>query len=684
MPADRVRGVGPQLAHRLASLGLVTVRDILLHMPRRYEDRKTPVTIADAIASGQDPAIVNTVATVVAHATVGRTRVLKIVVEDETGHAALVCFGRDFLSRNLPVGARVAVYGTFSYRYGEFQTTSFDTRPISGEGAGPPPEIRPIYPLGTGIAEGTMRRTVHAALSAYGRELTDDLPASIRDARPLPPTAVALRMVHRPESFEEANLGMRSLAFSELFLLQVYVARRAEARRRSTREPTPLPQSKMRRLLDALPFRLTDDQSRVLHEIVADISGPTPCARLLQGDVGSGKTLPALLAAAAVIEAGGQVAFMAPTELLARQHAATAARLLDKVDVRTALLAGDMSAQARRLLLTSLEAGEIDLVVGTHSVFTDSVTFHRLRFVIIDEQHRFGVLQRAALIAKGQTPDVLLMTATPIPRTLALTVYGDLDTSTIRELPPGRTPVRTHLARMENRGKAFDFVRNLLEQGRQAYFVFPRIDATTEGGPAALNDFVEEVRVALAPFRVELVHGRMPQSDRIATMDAFIAGDIRVLAATTVIEVGIDVPNAAAVVIFHADRFGVAALHQLRGRVGRGGARGYCFLLYDDDLTETARERLKILKLHNDGFEVAERDLALRGPGNLTGREQSGYVRLRVADLGRDADLLTDARSAAFQLIEGDPGLLAPENVYLADYVRHAIVADDGEGGAPG
>jgi ATP-dependent DNA helicase RecG len=408
-------------------------------------------------------------------------------------------------------------------------------------------------------------------------------------------------------------------------------------------------------------------------------------ARLLQGDVGSGKTLVALLSALLVTACGGQVAFAAPTELLARQHAEIAARLLEPIGVRVAFLSGTVAGEPRQLLLAALAAGEIDVLFGTHALFSRDVAFRRLGLVVVDEQHKFGVRQRMAMLAKGEAPDLLLMTATPIPRTLALTAFGDLDVSTIRTMPPGRLPVITHLARQENAGKVYRRVREELDRGRQAYFVYPLIGGSGAGdgpeasagvaedgaaaGPAAgraLKDAesaVRRLREEIYPgVEVALIHSRVPEEEMVRAMAGFAAGRVRVLAATSVVEVGVDVANAACMVVEHAERFGLSTLHQLRGRVGRGTAQSYAFLVYGDDLTPEGVERLKIMKETTDGFRIAERDLALRGPGELLGVRQSGFLRFRVADLARDADQLLSARDEARRILAEDPGFLRPEN----------------------
>jgi ATP-dependent DNA helicase RecG len=452
---------------------------------------------------------------------------------------------------------------------------------------------------------------------------------------------------------------------------------------------TPLQQ----RLIERLPFALTAGQTGAIAEINRDMDSPWPMARLLQGDVGSGKTLVSFLAALKAVEAGGQAAIMAPTELLARQHAENAARLLEPIGIRLSFLTGNIKAAGRKELLKQLAAGEIDIALGTHALFSQDVVYRDLRLVVVDEQHRFGVIQRSLIMAKGDHPGLLMMSATPIPRTLALTVFGDLDVSTIQDLPPGRKPIKTHLAKEANEDKVYDFVRKQLAAGRQAYFVYPLIEASDAGRMADLKDaesMAERLAREVFPqYKTALVHSRLDEEEKRQTMDAFRRGEIRLLVATSVVEVGVDVPNATCMVIEHAERFGLSALHQLRGRVGRGDQQSYCFLVYSDQevpqkfagvdpetLSEEDRtkegKRLLVMLENNDGFIIAEKDLTFRGPGQIAGIEQSGYLSLGIANPIRDAAELERARTDAFAILEADPGLLQPEHHCIAEVLVRA------------
>ena len=663
-------GIGRAVAQRLARLGIFSLSDLLLHYPRDYDDRSRFVPFASFAKEER----VHTLAEVVDHEWFGfgRMRTLKIRVRDESGTAVLVCFNRPFLEQSLPIGARLLVTGKFQHRYGDIQSSSFEAEPL-GEGAPAESGVLPVYALTEGLQQGQMRRLMKRALAEYGNRVEEELPQALRARRGILPKREALASVHFPESAERLELARNSLIFEELFYFQLAVARRA-MRRREAEVPRAAIRGLLKsRLVERLPFRLTPDQIVASDEIARDMGANRPMARLLQGDVGSGKTLVAFLACLDAIEAGGQAVLMAPTELLARQHASTAARLLEPLGVRLAFLSGSVNDAARPPLLAALRKGDIDLVLGTQALFSDEVEYRSLRLVVVDEQHRFGVLQRLAMGRKGSLPDLLMMTATPIPRTLALTVFGDLAVSTIKTMPPGRKPIVTHLSRVENEGKVYEFVRGILAAGRQAYFVYPLIGESERLELKNAEAMAERLRTETYPeFELGLIHSRLKDEEKRKAMDDFVSGRSRILVATSVVEVGVDVPNAAVMVIEHAERFGLAALHQLRGRVGRSSAQSYCFLIYSDGLTVDAKARLKAMLATADGFALAEEDLRIRGPGELAGTAQSGYLRLSIADPVRDARILEEARAEAFSLIEADPALLASENTVLREVLERA------------
>ncbi|MDR2143614.1 MAG: ATP-dependent DNA helicase RecG, partial [Treponema sp.] len=711
-PVTSVKGAGEKIAAALALSGIGNVAALLGHYPRDWEDRSRTVPL-----SGWSRGPVCTTVKVLAHDWFGfgAMKTLKVHVEDQSARAALVCFNRPFLARRLAVGESYRLWGKFYYKFGELQSTAFE---IEDEGASSRfGGILPVYPLSAELSrvpskgQNLLRRLVRQALNQYASSVDDEIPGFIVKAKNLLHKAEAIRAIHFPSSMKELEQARQTLIFEELFYLEVIVGKRALERRRSDRQAardkgrmSPL----QTELLKRLPFSLTPGQREAVADINRDMDGPCAMARLLQGDVGSGKTLVAFLAVLRAVDEGrrssdpcqpqfdqaasqaasqaagqaaGQAAILAPTELLARQHAENAARLLEPLGLRPAFLTGNLKAQGRSRLLAALADGEIDIVLGTHALFSKDVVYRNLRLVVVDEQHRFGVTQRRAILAKGETsllgggaPHLLMMSATPIPRTLALTVFGDLDVSVIADMPPGRKPVKTHLAKESNAGKVYDFVRNELEAGRQAYFVYPLIGDEQADGPEetetgrGLKDAVSmagEMRKIFPRYPAALIHSKLDDEQKRKTMEAFRRGEIKILAATSVVEVGVDVPNASCMVVHHAERFGLSALHQLRGRVGRGGEQAYCFLIYSEEeagpaLTEDGRQRLKVMLENNDGFVIAEEDLKLRGPGQIAGIEQSGYLRLGIADPVRDADTLLAARKDAFAMLENDPGLLLP------------------------
>lgn len=655
----KLKGIGARTAEQLSGMGIVSVKDLLLHLPRDYEDRSREVPL-----SGWETAPVNTVVEVLVHDFIGhgRRQTLKVYVRDATGTAALVCFNRNFLQNVLIVGGKFRLYGHFFYKYGELQSTAFEAEPFQDRSSkfG---SILPIYPLSGNLNQGVLRKAVRDGLDSYARYIDDELPASLRDHYGFPAKRDALAHVHFPDSFSQLEKGRNALAYEELLYFQLLVARRTAARDSTHRPPEVLPLNLQRTCIQGLPFALTADQKTVLQEIKQDLNSSRPMGRLLQGDVGVGKTLVAFLSALPVIEAGHQAAFLAPTELLALQHAEKAVELLEPLGVRIAFLSGTVERNARQPLLDALKQGEIDLIIGTHALLTDEVAFKDLRFVIIDEQHKFGVEQRGQLVEKGKTPDLLLMTATPIPRTLTLTFFGDFDVSSIRSQPAGRLPVITHLARQGNEQKVYEAVRREIQRGRQAYFVYPRIERTGRSSLKDTEGMFEHLRTEVFPeFKVAMIHSRVPQADKVERMRAFAGGEVQILVSTSVVEVGVDVANATCMVIEHAERFGLAALHQLRGRVGRGSLQSYAFLVYSEELSEEGKQRLMVMKQTSDGFEISEEDLKIRGPGEMTGTRQSGFMRLTFADLTKDLSLLDQARKDAFRIIGADPGLLEPSH----------------------
>jgi ATP-dependent DNA helicase RecG len=677
-----VRGVGPVIASRLARLGVSTLVDLLLLLPRGYEDRTEAVPLAQA--AGMEKAYVTATVTQVTEIGWGRSRTARAIVSDGSTEASLTCFGRQFLRSVLQPGRRFHIWGSFHLRKGQLESTDFELEPWSEAPAGFG-RILPLYPLTEGLTQATMRKVMSRALDSVAAGVEHGLPDSLARARGTPAPYEALAGAHFPRTLQSAALCRAALAYEELFFFEITVLRRKRAlaatRSRKRRIDPALRDS----LIGRLPFTLTPDQVSVTGELEKDLASSVPMARLLQGDVGCGKTLVALLAALLVISCGEQAAFLAPTELLARQHAENAAKLLEPLGVRIAFLSGSVTGGPRALLLAALTAGQVDLLFGTHALFSDEVSFRDLGLVVVDEQHKFGVLQRQALLSKGESPDLLLMTATPIPRSLALTAFGDLDVSSIHTMPVGRLPVVTHLAREGNEQKVYRRVREELDKGRQAYFVYPLIEESESLGVKDAQSAFDELHETIYPdIPMALIHSRVPEVEKERAMAGFASGRIRLLVATSVVEVGVDVANATCMVVEHAERFGLSTLHQLRGRVGRGLEQSYAFLVYGVKLTPEGVQRLKIMMETADGFQIAERDLQLRGPGELLGIRQSGFLNFRVADLAVHGHLLLQARDDAMRVLAEDPGFLNPQNAVIARVLNEAGPFNERGGIAPG
>jgi ATP-dependent DNA helicase RecG len=679
-PLRYLKGIGPRRSEALEAEGLRTVEDLLLYLPFRYEDRSRFLPIASLL-----PGVRGTVRGRVVSAALRRTRrrglsIFEALVEDDSGSIRVVFFNQPYLNRLLSPGREVILHGESSpARYGRrgliMKSPQHEVLAREEDEAIHTGRVVPIYGRLPGLSSRAIRRVVHAALRDLPAGLPDPLPPGLARDRGLPPRRAAFVLAHFPS--QDADLAEclagrspahRRLIFEEFFFLQLGFAL---ARRRIESQPEEpglrVDDVIRERLRAVLPFRLTGAQRRVLKEIASDLMSPRPMSRLLQGDVGCGKTVVALMAALLSVENGHQAAFMAPTEILAEQHHRSFRRLLEGRGYPIALLTAGVKGAARRQVLQGLRAGSIPILVGTHALLEEEVSFRSLRLAVIDEQHRFGVAQRARLRGKGKRTDVLVMTATPIPRSLALTVYGDLSLSVIDELPPGRSPVRTMLRDERARGDVYRFLREQVERGRQVYVVYPLIE---ESGDTDLKAAVEMAarlgREVFPDRRVGLLHGRLKPEERETVMGDFAAGRIPVLVATTVIEVGIDVPNATVMVIEEAERFGLSQLHQLRGRVGRGSSDSFCVLMAGAGGTPESEQRLRIMCETSDGFVIARRDLEMRGPGEFLGTRQSGLPDLRAGDILRDHDILEDARREAFDLAERLGSL--PQR---GDLVRH-------------
>jgi ATP-dependent DNA helicase RecG len=663
-----LKGVGPKRAEALGRLGIRTVGDLLYHVPHRYLDATTVTPLARADV-GLDVTCVGRVVSTGVLPTRRGLRVFRAVLKDDSGLLECAWPGRPFLERQIKKGQLLLVTGPVRYYHGR-QLVPQEFIVLAEEGddrdAG---LVLPIYPATEGLTHRQIRALVQQHLDALLPLAADPHPAAFRQAQGLIELGQALALLHRPSAVAETEPGRRRLAFDELFDQQLVQARaRHLAKRARAGIRFELKRELTTRLKEHLPFELTGDQRHAVREITEDMTAPLRMHRLLMGDVGTGKTVVALFAMLLAAENGYQAAIMAPTELLAEQHVATLTRLLEPLGIRPELLLGRMTAAEKAAVRERLAGGGARLVVGTHALIQEAVTFQRLGLVVIDEQHRFGVEQRAALVEKGDAPDVLLLTATPIPRSLALTLYGDLDVTQIRERPPGRGEVKTARRTDAARNKIYEFIRSECAAGRQAYVIYPVIEESERADLKAATTMAETLGKTFKEFRVGLVHGRMKADERDATMRDFRDNAVHVLVATSVIEVGIDVANATVMLIEHAERFGLAQLHQLRGRVGRGTAASHCILLSN---VPEAAPRLEAFCQTTDGFKIAELDLRERGMGELAGARQSGGMSLRYANLETDLPLLEAARRAAAEIIARDPALERREH---AAY-RERIVA---------
>ena len=646
-------GIGARRAQLLRRLGIVTAQDLLSHFPRRYEDRRAVREIAE-LADGEYACVT---AFVAAPPSVTHIRdsmnLLRLNVMDSSGVLNVTFFNQLWRRNELHTGTAYVFYGKAELTgRRRSMTNPVVERADSQEATG---RIVPVYPLTAGVSQWTLRHCVEAALRSCADALTDSLPEEIRRQYELPSAKFAYWNIHFPNDMEALEASRRRLAFEELFLLSVGL--QSSRKRRESASAEAFAAVDMSPFYDALPFSLTNAQRRCIDEALSDMRSSVPMSRLCQGDVGSGKTMVAAACAYFCVKNGRQAVLMAPTEILARQHFDGLSALLGPLGIRSALLTGSASAKEKRAVREGAAVHELDFVIGTHALISDGVTFADLGLVVTDEQHRFGVAQRAALTGKGTRPHTLLMSATPIPRTLALAVYGDLDVSFLDELPPGRVKVKTYAVSGDYRPRIYAFLEKLMSDGGQIYIVCPMVGDADDipDDRKAVTEYAGELRTRFPNRRILSVHGRMKSKDKERVMTAFASGEADMLVSTTVIEVGVDVPNAVAMVVENAERFGLSQLHQLRGRVGRGGKQSYCVLISDAPADET-RERLRVMVNTSDGFRVAEEDLRIRGPGDFFGERQHGLPPLKVAALS-DAALLEEARTAAASLLDQDPDL---------------------------
>ena len=688
-PLAKAPGVSAALARTLEeAFGYRTVRDLLEHYPRRYLTRGELTDLAHA-KKGAEVTLVGTVRNLAKKQPRRNLRILEVRVVDDSGAWVCTWFNQPWHAQRLTVGTVAAFSGKLAWKAGRLGMANpgYEVLREGDDPEGFANEVIPVYPASKEISSGRIRRAVGALLDRYG-DVPDFVPERLRRAHHLPDRAAALEAIHRPADRAEATRARDRLVYDELFVLQVGLALRRRALEAGQHGRALQTDGDLtKRLLDSLPYQLTGAQTRAMAEIGADLARTKPMHRLLQGEVGSGKTIISLWTLLCAVQSGMQGAIMAPTEVLADQHGINLRGLLEplgeggglfggpRVEVLTAATTG----AARQRILDAVAAGEVDLLVGTHALLSEGVEFRRLGAIVVDEQHRFGVHQRVRLREKGDSPHVLIMTATPIPRTLALTLYGDLDVSTLDELPPGRTPIATHVvADVTLRERAYARVREEVAAGHQAYVVCALKDESDKVEIRSAKAEAERLRAEVFPdLRVGLVYGDMPAKEKEATMDRFRAGEVDVLVSTTVIEVGVDVPNATVMLIEDADRFGLSQLHQLRGRVGRGQAPGLC-ILFADPLTDEGRARMDAIARTNDGFELANEDLRIRGEGTVFDARQSGLSDLKLARLIDDFDWVQRARRDAFALVEADPELDDPAHRRL----RQEVLARLGDGRA--
>jgi ATP-dependent DNA helicase RecG len=671
-PVTVLPKVGDKMAEKLGKLGISTVEDMLFTFPRRYDDY-TQMRTLNHLKPGETVTVVAAVRSVTRKQGQRGQPYLLVVLDDETACLQVTFFGQLWLQRQFKRGSQVVLSGEVGLFRGELMMTNPEWEMLERETLHTN-RIVPVYALTKGLSARTIRRLMHQAVDTYSSRIPDYLPESVLERTELPDLGWALMQVHFPESFEALDLARRRLSFDELFLFQTAMQSHRRDWQAVPGQPLPVSDDWLAQFVETLPYALTEAQQRALEDIRADLARNMPMNRLLQGDVGSGKTVVAAIALAATALNGKQAALMAPTSILAEQHARSVGELLrcapDGEGIQVRLLTGNTGESEREEIYAGMADGSIHVVIGTHALIQESVTFHDLALAIIDEQHRFGVQQRGILRGKGTNPHILVMTATPIPRTLALTLYADLDLSIIDEMPPGRTPVETRVLRRVERERAYSFIRSQLDKGRQVFIIYPLVESSDklEEIGAAVDEYDRLKEQDFTKYRVGLLHGRMKPAEKDEMMRTFAAGDIDVLVSTSVVEVGIDVPNASVILVEDADRFGLAQLHQFRGRVGRGEHKSFC-LLIAGTLSDEADQRLAAMEKTTDGFKLAEIDWAMRGPGDLIGVRQSGIGRFRLAEL-MDPRMVELAQREARTIYAEDPHLTQSEHTLLAQRVQ--------------
>jgi len=684
-PLTVISGIGTRYAQSLRSLGLETLNDLLYFFPRRYDDYSQFKPI-NRLEYGDELTVLGTIQSIVVRPIRGgQSQLTEAVITDGTGFLRVTWFNSPYIANKLKSGDQIVLSGKVDMYLGRKVMNNPDWESLEQEHLHTN-RIVPVYPLTAQVTQKNLRRILHQTVTFWASRLTDHLPASVRTETHLPDLSTAIRNAHFPDSMDSLTAARRRLAFDEIFLLQLGVQRQKQSWQSLTAQVFEPPAGWLDEQIQRLPYELTNAQRKALAELESDLRSGRPMNRLLQGDVGSGKTVVAALAAAVVLQAGAQVAFMAPTSILAEQHYRSLTRLLSAEDgsnllrpAEIALLVGDTSEAEKAAIRSGLAEGSIRLVIGTHALIEGPITFQRLQMAVIDEQHRFGVAQRAALRNKGENPHLLVMTATPIPRSLALTLYGDLDLAVMDEMPVGRLPIETHVLHPLERERAYHLLRTQIDQGRQAFIIYPLVEKgeREDDSKAAVEEHQRLQREVFPHLKLGLLHGRMRPDEKEQVMGRFRDGEYHILVSTSVVEVGVDVPNATVMLIEGANRFGLAQLHQFRGRVGRGQDQSYCLLIPESE-NAVENERLVAMEQSSDGFVLAERDLEQRGPGDFLGSRQSGFMELKMASL-TDVRLIEIAREQAQKLFAMDPELQLPEHANLSRVFDRFWAATKGE-----
>ncbi len=669
-PIRYIKGVGPRKASLFAKVGIESISDLFYYLPRRYEDRSRIVEVKD-LEPGRTQAVIGKVLSTSIFTAGTGTRIFEMAVGGKTGRVFAVWYNQPFMKKVFSAGQTVVLYGKIELgKHLQINHPTFEILAEKDQKELSPDKLKtsldvgrivPIYPLTENLSQRYVRKVVHEAIRSHAGEVRDPLPTRIRARRKLVDSRFAIENIHFPYSFQNLERAYKRLVFEEFFILQAVMAlRRKEIRKKGIRHKVG--EGLLADFGKLFAFEFTDEQKKCIREIENDMSGDKPMYRLLQGDVGSGKTVVSMYALLLTVMNGYQAAMMVPTEVLARQHYVTVSKTFMPLGLNVRLLIGGIDEADKDMVKKELAEGEADIVIGTHALIQEDIDYHNPGLIIIDEQHKFGVTQRDMLRRKGSMPDTLVMTATPIPRSLALTVYGDMDISLLKEKPAGREKVTTYWVGEDHRSAVYAFLRDEVAGGRQVFIVYPRIKKTGRSDLRSAEEMFSRLRgEVFADLRLALVHGRMKSEEKKKVMDDFRRGKYDILVATTVIEVGMDIPNVTVMLVEHAERYGLAQLHQLRGRIGRGKYASYCILM-GEPRTEASHERLSIMTGTDDGFEISEKDLDIRGPGEFLGTRQSGLPELRFGNIARDFGIMEEARKEAFDLVGEDPGLRDPHN----------------------